>query len=276
MKRRQFIALLGGTAAAWPLVARAQQLAVPVIGFLRNTSRDDSAYLLTAMRQGLKQSGYVEGQNVAIEYRFAENRYDRLPALAADLVRRQVAVIIAGGNASSLAAKAATTTIPIVFSTGDDPVQIGLVISVSRPGGNITGVSSLSSAALGAKRLGLLHELAPKATTVAYLMNPNNPAGEFELKEAETAARSLGLQILVLRVAGERDFESAFASLLQQREVPLLVPADALFYSWRDRLVALAARHAVPAIYARREHAAAGGAGPSGNAATAGGNLILG
>ena len=232
---------------------------MPVIGFLRNTTPDDSADLLVAMRQGLKQSGYVEGKNVAIEYRFAENRYERLPALAADLVRRQVALIIAGGNASSLAAKAATTTIPVVFSTGEDPVQIGLVASLNRPGGNVTGVSFLSTATLGAKRLGLLRELMPKAASFGYLINASSPTGELELKEAQTAADSVGLQMLVARPGSERDIEAAFASLIQQRVAALVVAADSTFLSQRDRLAALAARHRLPAIYDQRDYVKAGG-----------------
>src|SRR2546429_5436871 len=180
--RRDFITLLGGAAAAWPLAARAQQPAMPAIGFLRNTSRDDSADLLVAMHHGLKQSGFVEGKNLAVEYRFADNQLDRLPALAADLVSRQVAVIITGGNASSPAAKAATTTIPIVFSTGDAPVEIGLVSNLGRPGGNVTGVSFLSTATLAAKRVDLLHQLMPKVVTLAYLTNPNNSILEHELR----------------------------------------------------------------------------------------------
>jgi len=258
IRRREFVILLGGgAAAAWPLVARAQQPTMPVIGFLRNTMRDDSE--LAALRQGLSQSGYVEGKNLAIEYRFAENRYERLPALAADLVNRQVAMIVTGGNASTLAAKAATTTIPIIFSTGDDPIQIGLVTSLSRPGGNVTGVSFMTTATLAAKRLGLLRELVPNVTTIAYLMNPNNPAAEIEMREVQAAASSLGLQILVVNSGHERDFEAAFANLAGRRNLALFVGGDSLNFSWRERLVALAARHALPAMYFVREFAAAGG-----------------
>jgi|SRR5947208_498357 len=253
MKRREFITLIGGAAAVWPLAARAQQPTMPVIGFLRNTSRDDSIELLAAMRQGLKQSGYVEGKNLALEYRFADNQLDRLPVLAADLVRRQVAVIITGGNASSLAAKAATTTIPVIFSTGDDPIEIGLVSNFARPGGNVTGVSWLSTATLVAKRVDLLHQLMPQVVTIAYLWNPNNPILEHELREARTAAEALGLQILVLSVGSERDLEAAFARLAQERAVPLLVGGDSLFNSLRDRVAALAARQALPTMHYMRE-----------------------
>jgi putative ABC transport system substrate-binding protein len=258
VKRRAFITMLGA-AAAWPLAARAQQPAMPVIGFLRNTSRDDSVELLAAMRQGLKQSGYVEGQNLAVEYRFADNQLDQLPALTADLVRRQVAVIVTGGNASSLAAKAATTTIPVVFSTGDDPVEIGLVSNLGRPGGNVTGVSFLSTATLAAKRLDLLHQLMPKVLTIAYLRNPSNRILEHELREVKRAAEALGLQILVLDVDSERGLEAAFARLVQERAVALFVGGDSLFNSLRDRLVALAARQTLPTMYYLREFTAAGG-----------------
>jgi putative ABC transport system substrate-binding protein len=258
VRRRDFITLLGG-AAAWPLAARAQQPAMPVVGFLRNSSRDDSVELLAAMRQGLKQTGYIEGKNLAIEYRFADNHFDRLPGLVTDLVRRQVAVIIAGGNASSLAAKAATTRIPIVFSTGDDPVQIGLVSNLGRPGGNVTGVSFLSSAALAAKRIDVMHQLMPKVVTLAYLSNPNNPVLEHELREVRTAAEVLGLQILVVSVGSEGDLEPALVGLAREPAVALLVAGDSLFSSLRDRLVALAARQALPTMYYLREYAAAGG-----------------
>ncbi len=259
MRRRDFIKVIAGSTVAWPPAARAQQPAMPVIGFLRNTSPDDSADLVAAMRRGLNQSGYVEGKNLAIEYRFAENRYERLPALAADLVRRQVAVIIAAGNASSFAAKAATTTIPIVFSTGDDPIQIGLVSSLRRPGGNVTGVSFATTAPLAAKRLDLLHELLPNVTTIAYLMNPNNPTAEIEMREVQTAAPALGLEVMVVNAGSENDFEAAFASLSGRRNLALFIGGDSLNLSGRDRLVALAARHALPAMYFLREFAVAGG-----------------
>jgi len=180
MKRREFITLLGGTVIAWPLVAQAQQQTIPVIGFIRNTTRDDTTDLLKAMHQGLRQTGYAEGRNVAVEYRFADNQLDRLPTMAADLVRRQVAVIVAGGDASSLAAKGATTTIPIIFSTGFDPIEIGLVTSLSRPGGNVTGVSFFSTLGTAAKRLDLLDKLMPKGAAIAYLRNPNSPTGDPE------------------------------------------------------------------------------------------------
>jgi len=212
MRRREFITLLlGGAAPAWPLAAQAQQPTIPVIGFIRNTTRDDSADLLKAMHQGLTQTGYVEGRNVAVEYRFADNQLDRLPTMAADLVRREVAVIVTGGDASSFAAKAATTTIPIVFATGFDPIEIGLVTSLSRPGGNITGVSFFSTLGTVAKRLDLLDQLMPKDAIIAYLRNPNSPTGEPELGEVEHAAHSLGRQILTLNVGSERELEPALA-----------------------------------------------------------------
>jgi putative tryptophan/tyrosine transport system substrate-binding protein len=258
LKRREFITLVG-SAAVWPLAARAQQSAIPVIGFLRNTKRDDSADLLAAMHQGLRQTGYIEGKNVAIEYRFADNQLDRLPGMAADLVQRQVAVIVAGGDASSLAAKAATTTIPIVFSTGFDPVEIGLVTNLSRPGGNVTGVSFFSSVGLAAKRLELLHQLVPKVAVIAYLMNPNSPIAELELAELRQAAHSLGRQILVVSVGNERELDLAFASLAQERSVAVLVSGHSLFSGLRNRLVALAARQALPTMHYLREFTATGG-----------------
>jgi putative tryptophan/tyrosine transport system substrate-binding protein len=259
MKRREFISLIGGAAAAWPLAARAQQPAMPVIGFIRNTTRDDSADLLKAMHQGLTQTGYVEGRNVAVEYRFADNQLDRLPTMAADLVRRQVAVIVAGGDASSFAAKAATTTIPIIFSTGFDPIEIGLVTSLSRPGGNVTGVSFFSTLGTAAKRLDLLDQLMPKDAIIAYLRNPNSPTGEPELGEVENAAHSLGRQILILSVGSERELEPTLASLAQHRSVALLVSGHSLFTGLRKRLVVLTARQALPTMHYLREFTATGG-----------------
>ncbi len=258
MKRREFIMLLGA-AAVWPLRGQAQQPAMPVIGFLRNTSRDDSAELLAAMREGLRKSGYVESKNLVVEYRFADNQLDRLPALATDLVRRQVAVIIAGGNASSYAAKAATQTIPIVFSTGDDPMQIGLVSNLGRPGGNVTGVSFLPTGTLAVKRLEYLHELMPKVTTIAYLLNPKNRSLDQELKVLQSAADRMNVHILVVSVGSEGDLTPGFARIAQEHASALLVGADSLFYSLTDRIVALATRQALPMMHYLREVTAAGG-----------------
>src|SRR5215468_1028334 len=228
MKRREFITLVFGAVIAWPLAARAQQPTIPVIGFIRNTTRDDSADLLKAMHQGLRQTGYVEGRNVTVEYRFADNQLDRLPTMAADLVRRQVAVNVTGGDASSFAAKAATTIIPVIFSTGFDPIEIGLVTSLNRPGGNVTGVSFFSTLGTAAKRLDLLDQLTPKDSIIAYLRNPNSPTGEPELGEVEHAAHSLGRQILIVSVGSERELEPALASLAQHRSVALLVGGHSL------------------------------------------------
>jgi putative ABC transport system substrate-binding protein len=254
MRRREFISLLGG-GAAWPLAARAQP-SIPVIGFLNSGSESPPH---AAFRQGLKEAGYVEGQNVVIEFRWAEGRYDRLPELATDLVRRQVAVIVAGGGAhTALAAKDATSTIPIVFSFGSDPVKFGLVPSLSRPGGNMTGVSFFA-AELEAKRLGLLHELVPRAATVAALVNPRNANSANQTSELNEAARRLGLQLHLLNATGENDFAAAFASLATLRASALLVASDPAFYSRRQQLVALVARQAIPAIYEWREFAEAGG-----------------
>jgi putative tryptophan/tyrosine transport system substrate-binding protein len=238
LRRREFITLLGG-ATAWPLAARAQQ-PMPVIGFLGTTTPDDFASRIAAFREGLKKVGYIEGQNVAIEYRWPEGHYDRLPTLAADLVRRQVAVIAAvGGEPSPLAARAATATIPIVISVGTDPVRLGLVTSLNRPSGNVTGVYFLQSE-LGAKRLGLLHELLPKATVIGTLVNPNFAESEFHAKEAQEAARSLGVQIHVVRASTVDEFDTAFSTLVQQKAGGLFHANDAFFLSERRPLIALA------------------------------------
>jgi putative tryptophan/tyrosine transport system substrate-binding protein len=255
--RRKFITLLGG-ATAWPLTARAQSPAMPVIGLLISASPGAMRQHIAAFREGLKESGYVEGQNVAVEYRFAEGQFDRMPALASDLVRRQVSVLVAGSNDGALAAKAATETIPIVFMMGGDPVDLGLVASLNRPGGNLTGVYQFSTG-LEAKRLGLLHEMVPKAATVGALVNPNYSASERELRDAQEAATRLGVQLVVARADAESDFNTAFSTLVQQRAEALLVCNSPLFYSRREQVVLLATRHALPAIYERREFAAAGG-----------------
>jgi putative ABC transport system substrate-binding protein len=255
LKRREFISLLGG-AAAWPLAARAQQ-PMPVIGFLNGASAREWAYAVTAFRQGLSEVGYVEGRNVEIEYRWADGQYDRLPALAADLVRRQVAVIAANTPAAP-PAKAMTTTIPIVFLTAADPVESGLVASLNRPGGNLTGVSVLN-VELGPKRLELLHELIPSASIVALLINPSNPAAETASKDLQAAARNLGLEFHVLHASTEHDFDTVFATLTQLRAGALVISADAFFVSRSERLAALTVRHAVPAISLSREFTVAGG-----------------
>jgi putative ABC transport system substrate-binding protein len=258
MRRREFITLVGG-AAAWPLAARAQQPAMPVIGFLNQGLAKASAYLTDAFQKGLNQVGYVDGRNVGIEYRWAEGQYNQLPKLAADLVNRKVAVIVAAFLPAALAAKAGTSTIPICFVTGGDPVKQGLVASLNRPGGNATGVATVV-ALVGAKRLGLLHEVVPAASTFAVLVNPNNPlTSEDFSKDLEVAAGTLGLQIHVLHASTEREIDRAFATLVQQRVGALTVSPDAFFDSRRDQIVALTARHAIPAIYDRRETAVAGG-----------------
>jgi putative tryptophan/tyrosine transport system substrate-binding protein len=254
MKRREFFTLLG-SAAAWPLAARAQQPAMPVIGVLNTRAPGEDPQLLAAFRQGLKEAGYVEGENAAIEYRFAENQYDRLSALAADLVRRQVAVIAANG-AAAVAAKAATTTIPIVFTTAVDPVAAGLVASLSRPGGNLTGVTNLS-VELGPKWLELLHEIVPTATIIALLVNPTNPNAETIARELRTAAGSRGLHLDVLHAGTEHEFDTVFATLVQLRAGALVIGTDAFFNSRSEHLAALTVRHAVPAIFQTREFAAA-------------------
>jgi putative ABC transport system substrate-binding protein len=257
MKRREFIAGLGG-AAAWPLMARAQQAAMPVIGFLNSTSIDAYARLVAAFRQGLNEAGYVEGRNVAIEYRWAEGKYDRLPELAAELVHRQVAVLIASAGEAARAAKAATVTIPVVFVIGSDPVTLGLVPSMNRPAGNVTGVTFFSKA-LEAKRLELLHEIVPRADKVGVLINPTNSIAEEQLVDLRAAAQLLGLQILVSKVIRDSDIEAAFAALAREQAHAILVGSDAFLFSQREQLVALAARHAIPAVYQLRDFVAAGG-----------------
>jgi putative ABC transport system substrate-binding protein len=257
-RRREVITLIGG-AAALPLVARAQQAAMPVIGFLRPGSPEPNAHLVAAFRRGLGEIGYVEGRNVSVEYRWAHNDDDRLPELAADLVRLRVSVIATpGSTAAAAAAKSATTTIPIVFSAGGDPVQMGLVASLNRPGGNVTGVSSMAGE-LGAKRLGLLQELLPRAARFAVLSNPNNPLAKAFVTDVQTAATATGLQIEVLTASTSQDIHTAFAMLVERRADALLVGLDPLFVSRRVQLATLAARHAVPAIYPFREDAEAGG-----------------
>jgi putative ABC transport system substrate-binding protein len=256
--RRQFITLLGG-AAAWPLAARAQQPSVPVIGFLNPASPDAFADRLRAFRQGLKETGYVEGENVAIVYRWAEDQLDRLPALAADLVRRQVAVIATVTSHSTFAAKAATTSIPIIFSLAEDPVRLGLIASIARPGGNATGINILSGE-LVAKRLELLRELVPGAARVAVLVNPANATStETTMKDVELAARTIGLQIQVLNASTSREIDAAFAALASERPDALLVATDTLFTTRRVQMSLQAMRHAIPATYSARELVEAGG-----------------
>jgi putative tryptophan/tyrosine transport system substrate-binding protein len=259
LKRREFIALVGGAAATWPLGAHAQQPAMPVIGFLSARSPSEAASSLAAFHRGLSEGGYIEGQNVAIEYRWAEGQYDRLPALVADLVRRQVNVIAAtGATNSAFAAKAATATIPIVFSSSDDPVKLGLVASLNRPGGNATGINFFVAQMEG-KRVGLLHELVPTAALMGVLLNPNNALFEFQLKDVREAARSIGQQIHILHASSERDVHTAFRSFDHMRVQALLVGADPFFNGRREQLVTLAAHYAIPAIYELREYVAAGG-----------------
>jgi putative ABC transport system substrate-binding protein len=257
MKRRQFITLLGG-ATVWPLVGRAQQPARPVIGFLSGLSPADGALFLPAFRQGIRETGYVEGQNVAIEYRWAQDQHDRLPDLAADLVHRQVAVIAARDTASAIAAKAATTTIPIVFVSGGDPVKLGLVASLNRPGGNVTGIAFLSNE-LGTKRLGLLHELRPGAVRIAVLVDPNFPTTEPFVSSVRAAALVIGKQIEILHASTDRDMDAVFAGLAQKPVDALMVAPGPLFNNRRVQLITLAAYHRVPAIYFQREAVEAGG-----------------
>jgi putative ABC transport system substrate-binding protein len=260
MKRREFITLLGGAVVASPLVARAQQGTIPVIGFLHAASADTFADRLRAFRQGLTETGHVEGANVAIEYRWAENQLDKLPALAAELVRRQVTMIVAAGGAvATLAAKAATTTIPIVFAAGEDPVSRGLVASIARPGGNLTGINFLNTE-LTSKRLGLLRELVPKGVRIAVLVNPANaPITELTLREMAEAARAVGLQIQVFNAGNNREIDAAFAAFVREQPDALFIGADPFFNNRRKQLVLQAMRHGLPAAYASREYAEAGG-----------------
>ena len=263
LKRREFITLLGG-AAVWPCVVVAQQPAMPVIGFLHGASPEGYAPMLDGFRSGLAQSGYVEGQNVTIEYRWAEGHYDRLPVLAAELVHRQVAGIVTGGTPAALAAKGATSTIPIVINVGIDPVQFGLIASLNRPGGNVTGLAILT-AELAAKRLELLHEVLPTTTVVALLVNPTTPLTEAETRGARDAARSLGLQLHVLNASTESEIDTAFGTLVDLSAAALVVSVDTFLNNQRAQIVALAARHAVPAIYGVREFATSGGLMSYGN-----------
>ena len=259
MKRREFIMLIGGAAAAWPLAVRAQQAAMPVIGYLSARSPDDTAHLVVAFRKGLSESGFVEGQNVTIEYRWALGQHDQLPALALELVQRPVDVIVStGGESAALAAKRATSTIPIAFVIGSDPVVLGLAASYNQPGGNATGINILT-AALEPKRLGILHQLVPQAETIAALLNPNFPSYERQLRDVQEAARAMGLKIHVLRAATDREIDTGFETVAQEHIAAITVAADPFFDTRRDKLVALAARHAVPTMYHFREFAAAGG-----------------
>jgi ABC-type uncharacterized transport system substrate-binding protein len=258
MKRREFITLVGG-AAVWPLAAGAQQPATPVIGFMSARSAGDSVQPVATFRQGLSDGGFVEGQNVAVEYRWANGEYSRLPALAADLVNRHVGVLVAvGGDASAFAAKRATTTIPIVFGTGSDPVATGLVASLNRPGANMTGVNLLTDQ-MEAKRLGLLHELVPGVSLIGVLLNQNFPPAARQLLDLETASRTIGQRLFVAKASNDAELDAAFTALAQQQVRALLIAADPYYDSRRDRIVAFATQHRLPAMYQFREYAAAGG-----------------
>ena len=259
MRRREVITLLGGAAAAWPLAAWAQQPTMPVIGWLSMRSASDSAFAIEAVRRGLTESGYVDGQNVAMEFRWLENNHDRLPSAVSELVGRQLAVImVIGSNIAALAAKAATDTIPIVFANGGDPVKDGLVPRLNQPGGNLTGVSFLT-VALGNKRLELLHAMVPNAAVITMLVNPRRADAVSQVRDAQAAARTIGLQLHVLDVRTESEVEGAFLTIIEQKAGGLLVGTDPFFTSQRQRLAELAARHRVPAIYSLREYAEAGG-----------------
>ena len=260
MRRREFITLIGGAAAAWPLAARAQQLAMPVVGFVNGRSPESSVRVADAFRKGLNEAGYIEGQNVTVEYHWLEGQYDQLPSLMADLIRRHVAVIATpGSNPAALAAKAATTTIPIVFGVGADPVKMGLVASLARPGGNATGINFFL-ADVAAKRLGLLHNLVPKAVRIAVLVDPTNTStAEATLRDIPEAARALGLQIQVLNASTSREIEAAFATLVRDRADALFVAPDGFFISRRVQFATLAIRHGIPATYTTRDDVEAGG-----------------
>jgi putative ABC transport system substrate-binding protein len=257
MKRREFIALLGGTAVAWPLAARAQKPTLPVIGVLRNTSKEDAAFRLAAFRDGLKELGYIEGRNLEIEYRYADSKYDLLPALANELIQRSVSVLFASGNASALAAKRATSTVPVVFAVGNDPVEMGLVNSLSRPNGNVTGVSFFTT--LVGKRLELMRELTSLSATIAYLQDTNNPAAEMEGMEFQATARSIGQPVVVIKVKGDAEIDAAFVAAKDRGVSGIIIAAGSFEFRWTEKLVSLAARYALPAIYAGREIVAAGG-----------------
>jgi putative ABC transport system substrate-binding protein len=257
MRRREFITAFGGAVASWPLSTHAQQPPLPVVGFLRTSSLADSAHLVTAFRRGLNESGFIEGQNVAIEFRGADTQRERLAALAAELIRRQVAVIV-GDAVAMLAAKGATTTVPIVFAAGGDPVAEGLVANLNRPGGNVTGVNFFGGL-VGAKRLELLRQLVPGATAIAMLAMPNTPNTDAERRDVEAAAQALGQQLLVLNANDDRDIDAAFSTFAERRVGALLVGSGTLFVAKRNRVVGLAARHALPASYHLREYVLAGG-----------------
>ena len=257
MRRRDFIKLIGSSAAAWPLAARAQQTALPVVGLL-NASSASTALVLAVFREGLRDAGYIEGQNVVIEAQWADGHYDRLPVLAAELVHRPAAIIVASSLPSVFAAKAATSTIPIVFISSGDPVQLGIVASLNRPGGNITGVNFFS-VEVASKRLELLIEVVPTVTVIGLLTNPNNPRTDVEIGQLQAAARTVGKQILVVKASGARDIDIAFETLIQEKAGAVLIPTEPLFFSWREQLVALAARHALPARYDVRKFTVAGG-----------------
>ena len=258
MKRREFITLLGGAAAAWPLAAGAQQTAMPVIGFLGSGSPHSDGFRVAAVRQGLKEAGYVEGQNFAFEYRGAQEQYERLPALAADLVRREVTVIISSGITSVVAAKRSTATIPIVFATGGDPIKLGLVASLNRPGGNVTGVTFLTNM-LVAKEFEVLHEAVPKTALIGFLVNPKSANTDTETKNVLAAAEAVGQKLLVVQARTDSELEAAFVTLAQQHAAALVVAGDAFFLSQRDKLVELSARQGIATTYNLREYAIAGG-----------------